>query len=190
MTALGSPGSLPPARELTLPACLLLPRALNTCWILQNNFRLVLTKTTDTWTSTVCLQVKIVLAERDVYAAEIDGKLLMKIGPGDFKPDKSVYGIGRVFASSTFSGSGTSTTTTPAAAAAQLGAGEPAQLAGPSWAPPSWEALWAPQKAAQEWLRDPLREEFGGVPAVLRTALLAWPIACAPPCSGSARPCI
>ena len=36
------------------------------------------------------LQVKILRADRDVYAAEIEGKegnkLLMKIGPGDFNP--------------------------------------------------------------------------------------------------------
>ncbi|EFN50422.1 hypothetical protein CHLNCDRAFT_144627, partial [Chlorella variabilis] len=31
--------------------------------------------------------VKILTAERDVYAAEIDGKLIMKIGPGDFVPE-------------------------------------------------------------------------------------------------------
>lgn len=30
-------------------------------------------------------------AERDVYAAEIDGNVLMKIGPGDFAPDGSVW---------------------------------------------------------------------------------------------------
>ncbi|KAI3433674.1 hypothetical protein D9Q98_003483 [Chlorella vulgaris] len=32
-------------------------------------------------------KVKILAAERDVYAAEIDGKLIMKIGPGDFAPE-------------------------------------------------------------------------------------------------------
>lgn len=44
------------------------------------------------------MQVKIVAAERDVYAAEIEGargKLLMKIGPGDFVPTegKTVWAI-------------------------------------------------------------------------------------------------
>ena len=37
-----------------------------------------------------CLQVKILRADRDVYAAEIEGRegsrLLMKMGPGDFNP--------------------------------------------------------------------------------------------------------
>jgi hypothetical protein len=34
------------------------------------------------------VQVKILKAERDVYAAEIDERLIMKIGPGDFSPAK------------------------------------------------------------------------------------------------------
>lgn len=38
-------------------------------------------------------QVKILRAERDVYAAEIDGKLVMKIGPGDFTPNKDANGL-------------------------------------------------------------------------------------------------
>jgi hypothetical protein len=41
------------------------------------------------------VQVKILKAERDVYVAEIDSKLLMKIGPGDFAPDPKEYAIGR-----------------------------------------------------------------------------------------------
>lgn len=36
------------------------------------------------------LQVKIVCSQRDVYAAEIDEKLVMKIGPGDFKLEGAV----------------------------------------------------------------------------------------------------
>lgn len=42
------------------------------------------------------LQVKILKADRDVYAAEIEGrhsKLLMKIGPGDFHPGGSSWSI-------------------------------------------------------------------------------------------------
>ena len=39
-------------------------------------------------------QVKILCAERDVYAAEIDDRLIMKIGPGDFGPNLDLYTIG------------------------------------------------------------------------------------------------
>lgn len=35
-------------------------------------------------------KVKIVCSQRDVYAAEIDEKLVMKIGPGDFKLEGAV----------------------------------------------------------------------------------------------------
>ena len=41
--------------------------------------------------------VKILKAERDVYVAEIDDKLIMKIGPGDFAP-AGEYSIGEVAA--------------------------------------------------------------------------------------------
>jgi hypothetical protein len=40
--------------------------------------------------------IKILVAERDVYAARIEGvrgKLLMKIGPGDFTPPDSTWAI-------------------------------------------------------------------------------------------------
>lgn len=42
------------------------------------------------------MQIKILKADRDVYAAEIegrDGRVLMKIGPGDFSPKGSDWSI-------------------------------------------------------------------------------------------------
>lgn len=41
-------------------------------------------------------QIKILKADRDVYAAEIDEKLIFKIGPGDFAPAGAAYAAGRV----------------------------------------------------------------------------------------------
>lgn len=36
-------------------------------------------------------QVTIVRAEKDVYAAEIDDSVVMKIGAGNYAPDESKY---------------------------------------------------------------------------------------------------
>jgi hypothetical protein len=36
-------------------------------------------------------QVEIVAAERDVYAAIMDGRVLLKIGPGDYHVDVAVW---------------------------------------------------------------------------------------------------
>ena len=38
-------------------------------------------------------EVKILRAENDVYAAEIDGALVVKIGPGDFSPDAGAFRV-------------------------------------------------------------------------------------------------
>ena len=38
-----------------------------------------------------CLQVSILRAEKGMYVAEIDGQLLMKIGPRSFAPNSEEY---------------------------------------------------------------------------------------------------